>query len=35
VPAEKWNVSIDGAAKVQAKRSTPIKVGDTIYLKFE
>ncbi len=34
-PAEKWNVSIDGAAKVQAKRSTPIKVGDTIYLRYE
>lgn len=34
-PAEKWNVSIDGGAKVQAKRSTPINVGDTIYLKYE
>jgi len=31
----KWKVSIDGAAKVLAKRNTPIKVGDTIYLKSE
>ncbi len=30
-----WNVSIDGAAAVQAKRNTAIHVGDTIYLKFE
>jgi hypothetical protein len=35
VPAEKWKVSIDGAAKVQAQRSTQIKVGDTIYLRYE
>jgi hypothetical protein len=35
LPAEKWKVSIDGAAAVQAKRSTQIKVGDTIYLKYE
>jgi hypothetical protein len=35
VPAEKWKVSIDGAAKVQANRGTQIKVGDTIYLKYE
>ncbi|HEX5713938.1 MAG TPA: hypothetical protein VFX85_11545 [Solirubrobacterales bacterium] len=35
VPAEKWKVSIDGAAQVLAKRSTQIKVGDTIYLKAE
>jgi hypothetical protein len=34
-PAEKWKVSIDGAAKVTAKRSTTISVGDTIYLKYE
>ncbi len=34
-PAEKWNVSIDGGAKKQAKRNTEIKVGDTIYLKYE
>lgn len=34
-PAEKWNVSIDGAAEVQAKRSTPIGVGDTIHLSYE
>jgi len=30
-----WKVSIDGAAAVQAKRSTAIHVGDTIYLKYE
>jgi hypothetical protein len=30
-PAEKWNVSIDGGVKAQAKRNTTIKVGDTIY----
>jgi len=30
-----WNVSIDGATAIQAKRSTAIHVGDTIYLKFE
>jgi len=35
VPAEKWKVSIDGAAQVVAKRSTQIKVGETIYLKAE
>jgi hypothetical protein len=34
-PAEKWNVSIDGGAEVQAKRSTQIGVGDTIYLSYE
>lgn len=34
-PAEKWNVTIDGGSKAQAKRSTVIHVGDTIYLKFE
>lgn len=34
-PAEKWNVTIDGGAKGQAKRNTPIHVGDTIYLKYE
>jgi hypothetical protein len=34
-PAEKWNVSIDGGAPAQAKRSTQVKVGDTIYLKYE
>jgi hypothetical protein len=34
-PAEKWNVTIDGGTKVQAKRSTVIHVGDTIYLKYE
>jgi hypothetical protein len=34
-PAEKWKVSIDGGAKVQANRSTQINVGDTIYLKYE
>jgi hypothetical protein len=35
VPAEKWNVSIDGAAEKQAKRNTSINVGDTIYLSYE
>jgi hypothetical protein len=35
VPAEKWNVIVDGGSKTQAKRSTQIKVGDTIYLKYE
>lgn len=34
-PAEKWNVTIDGGTKSQAKRNTPIHVGDTIYLKYE
>jgi hypothetical protein len=34
-PAEKWNVTIDGGSKAQAKRSTVIHVGDTIYLKYE
>jgi hypothetical protein len=34
-PAEKWNVTIDGGTKVQAKRNTVIHVGDTIYLKYE
>jgi hypothetical protein len=35
VPAERWKVSIDGGALAQAKRSTTINVGDTIYLKYE
>lgn len=35
VPAEKWNVVIDGGSKVQAKRNTTVRVGDTIYLKYE
>lgn len=34
-PAEKWNVTIDGGSKSQAKRNTVIHVGDTIYLKYE
>jgi len=34
-PAEKWNVTIDGGGKAQAKRSTTIHVGDTIYLRYE
>jgi len=34
VPAEGWEVSIDGGAEVQAKRNTQINVGDTIYLKY-
>lgn len=35
VPAEKWNVVIDGGTEKQAKRNTEIQVGDTIYLKSE
>jgi hypothetical protein len=35
VPAERWKVSIDGAAKVTAERSTVIHVGDTIALSYE
>jgi hypothetical protein len=34
-PAERWNVTIDGGAKSQAKRNTVIHVGDTIYLNYE
>jgi hypothetical protein len=34
-PAEKWNAAIDGGAKSQAKRSTMIHLGDTIYLRYE
>jgi hypothetical protein len=34
-PAEKWNVVIDGGAEKQAKRSTQVNVGDTLYLKYE
>jgi hypothetical protein len=34
-PAEKWNVTIDGGTKKQAKRNTEIQVGDTIYLEYE
>jgi len=34
-PAERWKVSIDGAALSTAKRNTAINVGDTIYLKYE
>ncbi len=35
VPSERWKVSIDGAAKVTAERSTAIHVGDTIALTYE
>jgi len=35
VPAEKWNVTIDGGSKSQARRNTEIHVGDTVYLKYE
>lgn len=35
VPAEKWNITIDGGTKTLAKRNTTIHVGDTIYLKYE
>lgn len=34
-PAEKWNVTIDGGTKKQARRNTEIHVGDTIYLSWE
>lgn len=34
-PTAKWNISIDGATKVQAKRTAQINVGDTIYLTYE
>ncbi len=34
-PEARWNVTIDGGSKAQAKRNTVIHVGDTIYLKFE
>lgn len=34
-PEERWNVTIDGGGKAQAKRSTAIHVGDTIYLQYE
>jgi len=34
-PAEKWNITIDGGTKAQAKRNTTIHVGDTIYLRYE
>lgn len=34
-PAAEWNLSIDGGASTQAKRNTPINVGDTLYLKFK
>lgn len=34
-PAEKWNISIDGGAELQAKRNTTVNVGDTIYLSYE
>jgi hypothetical protein len=34
-PAEaRWKISIDGGAEVEAKRNTPIHLGDTIYLKL-
>jgi hypothetical protein len=34
-PTEKWNVTIDGGTKAQARRNTVVHVGDTIYLKYE
>lgn len=34
-PAEKWNITIDGGTKAQAKRNTTIHIGDTIYLRYE
>jgi hypothetical protein len=33
-PEEKWNIVIDGGEAKQAKRSTVIHLGDTIYLRF-
>jgi hypothetical protein len=33
-PTAGWEISIDGGAETQAKRNTPINVGDTIYLKY-
>jgi hypothetical protein len=35
VPAASWKVAIDGGAEEQAQRNTVIRVGDTIYLKYE
>ena len=35
VPAEGWEISIDGGTLVPAERSTAIGVGDTLYLKYE
>jgi hypothetical protein len=34
-PAERWKISIDGAANETARRNTTIHVGDTLYLKYE
>jgi hypothetical protein len=31
-PAAKWKVSIDGGAEKAAKRSSPVAIGDTVYL---
>lgn len=33
-PTAGWEILIDGGAEAQAKRSTTINVGDTIYLKY-
>jgi hypothetical protein len=33
-PAPEWEVSIDGAAEAQAKTTTAIHLGDTIYLRL-
>jgi hypothetical protein len=35
IPAEKWNISIDGGAAAKATRNTTINVGDTLYLSYE
>ncbi|HEX4482340.1 MAG TPA: prenyltransferase/squalene oxidase repeat-containing protein [Solirubrobacteraceae bacterium] len=33
-PGARWHVSIDGASEAQAKSSTAIHLGDTIYVRF-
>jgi hypothetical protein len=34
-PAERWYLSIDGGAEAKALRTTTVKVGDTLYLRFK
>ncbi len=33
-PEARWDISIDGAREKQAKRNTPIVIGDTLYLRL-
>lgn len=33
-PSASWKVGIDGGAEKEAKRNTPIQIGDTIYLRL-